>query len=107
MFHACRSALPQLCTGFSAPIQATALYGPSIEPAIYETAFERHQSVRRAVTEYTHDAEILLLLSSSFKVNDGSAIIIVDMAVSGASTDGTGLQLWLKQPHVGVKKRFR
>ncbi len=60
-----------------------------------------------AVTEYTHDAEILLMLSSGFKVNDGSAVIIVDMAVSGASTDGTGFQLWLKLPHVGVKKRYR
>lgn len=60
-----------------------------------------------AVTEYTHDAEMLLMLSSGFKVNDGSAVIIVDMAVSGASADGTGLQLWLKLPHIGVKKRFR
>ena len=51
-----------------------------------------------AVTEYTHDAEILLLLSSGFKINDGSAVIIVDMAVSGVSTDGTVLQLWLKLP---------
>lgn len=63
--------------------------------------------VSTAATEYTHDAEILLLLSSGLKVNDGSAVIIVDMAVASASTDGTGLQLWLKQPHVGVKKRFR
>lgn len=59
-----------------------------------------------AVTEYTHDAEILHLLSSGFKVNDGSAVIIVDMAVSSASTDGTGLQSGLKLLHVGVKKRF-
>ena len=59
-----------------------------------------------AVTEYTHDAEILFLLSAGSKVNDRSAIVIVDMAVSGASTDGTGLQLGLKLLHVGVKKRF-
>ena len=59
-----------------------------------------------AVTEYTHDAEILFLLSSGIKVNDGSAVVIVDMAVSGASTDGTGLQLRPELPHVGIKKRF-
>ena len=39
-------------------------------------------------------------------VNDGSAVIIVDMAVSGAPTYRTGLQFRLKQFHVGVKKRF-
>lgn len=59
-----------------------------------------------AVTEYTHDAEILFLLSSGIKVNDGSAVVIVYMAVSGASTDGTGLQLRPELPHVGIKKRF-
>lgn len=59
-----------------------------------------------AVTEYTHDAEILLLLSSGIKVNDGSAVIIMDMAVSGASTDGTGLQPGLKLLHEGIKERF-
>lgn len=59
-----------------------------------------------AVAEYTHDAEILFLLSAGSEVNDGSAIIIVDMTVSGTSTDGTGLEFRLKLFHVGVKKRF-
>ena len=59
-----------------------------------------------AVTEYAHDAEILFLFSARQEVNDGSAIIIVDVAVSGTSTDGTCFQLGLKLLHVGVKKRF-
>ena len=59
-----------------------------------------------AVAEYTHDAEILFLLSAGQEVNDGSAIIIVDVTVSGTSTDGTCFQLGLKLLHVGVKKRF-
>jgi len=59
-----------------------------------------------AVTEHTHDAEIFFLLSARSEVNDGSAVIIVDMAVSGTPADGTGLQIRLKLLHVGVKKRF-
>lgn len=59
-----------------------------------------------AVAEYAHDAEILFLLSVGQEVNDGSAIIIVDVTVSGTSTDGTCFQLGLKLLHVGVKKRF-
>ena len=59
-----------------------------------------------AFAEYTHDAEILFLLSAGQEVNDGSAIITVDVTVSGTSTDGTCFQLGLKLLHVGVKKRF-
>ena len=59
-----------------------------------------------AVAEYTHDAEILFLPPVGSKVDDGSAVVIVDMAVSGASTDGTGLQFRTKLLHIGVKKRF-
>ena len=60
-----------------------------------------------AFAEYTRDAEMLFLLSARQEVNDGSAIIIVDMAVSGTSTDRTCLQLGLKMLHVGVKEKFR
>ena len=59
-----------------------------------------------AVAEYTHGAEILFLLSAGQEVNDGSAIIIVYVTVSGTSTDGTCFQLGLKLLHVGIKKRF-
>ena len=59
-----------------------------------------------AFAEYTHDAEVLFLLSAGQEVNDGSAIITVDVTVSGTSTDGTCFQLGLKLLHVGVKKRF-
>ena len=59
-----------------------------------------------AFTEYAHDTEILLLLSAGLEVDDGSAVIIVDMAVPGTPADGAGLQMWLELLHVGVKKRF-
>lgn len=59
-----------------------------------------------AVAEYPHDTEVIFLFAAGAKVNDGSAVIIVDMAVSGAPTYRTGLQFRLKQFHVGVKKRF-
>lgn len=60
-----------------------------------------------AFAEYTHDAEIIFLPFAVSKVDDGSAVVIVSMAVSGASTDRTCFKLWLKLLHVGVKKRFR
>lgn len=59
-----------------------------------------------AFAEYTHDAEIFFLPSAGSKIDDGSAIVIVDMAVSGTSTDGTCFQLGLKLLHVGVKEKF-
>lgn len=59
-----------------------------------------------AVTEYTHDAEILFLLLTVLKVDDGSAVVIVDVTVPGTTADGTGLQFWLKPCHEGVKNRF-
>ncbi len=63
-------------------------------------------SMFTAVTEYTHNAEILFLFPAGSKVNDGSAIVVMDMTVSGAATDGTCFQTGLKLLHVGVKKRF-
>ncbi|MDD7077826.1 MAG: hypothetical protein PUI42_06885 [Lachnospiraceae bacterium] len=59
-----------------------------------------------AIAEYTHDTEILFQLSAGLEVDDGSAVIIVYVTVTGASTDGTGLPMWLELCHVGVKKRF-
>lgn len=60
-----------------------------------------------AVAEYTHDAEILFLLSTVSKVNDRSAVVIVNVTVPGTPTAGAGLQFWLKMCHIGVKNRFR
>ena len=59
-----------------------------------------------AVTEDPEDAEIRFFLCAGSKVDDGSAIVVMDMAVSGASADGTGLKFGLKPRHVGIKKRF-
>ena len=59
-----------------------------------------------AVTKYPEDTQTGLILSAGFVVNDGSAIIIVDVTVSGTSTDGTCFQLGLKLLHVGVKEKF-
>ena len=58
------------------------------------------------VNEDLDDAEIRFFLSAGLEVDDGSAVVVMDVAVSGASTDGTGLQTGLKPRHVGIKKRF-
>ena len=59
-----------------------------------------------AVTEDPEDAEIRFFLCAGPKVDDGSAIVVMDVAVSGTPADGTGLQTGLKPRHVGIKKRF-
>ena len=59
-----------------------------------------------AVTEDPEDAEIRFFLCAGPKVDDGSAVVGMDVAVSFASTGGTGLQTGLKFSHVGIKKRF-
>ena len=59
-----------------------------------------------AVTEDPEDAEIRFLLCAGPKVDDESAVVVMDVAVSFASTDGTGLQTGLKFSHIGIKKRF-
>lgn len=59
-----------------------------------------------AVTEDPEHTKIRFLLCAGLEVNDGSAVVIMDMAVSSASTDGAGLQFRPKQSHVGIKQRF-
>ena len=59
-----------------------------------------------AVTEDPEDAEIRFFLSAGLEVDDGSAIVVMDVAVSGTPADGTGLQMGLKFSHIGIKKRF-
>ena len=59
-----------------------------------------------AVTEDPEDAEIRFFLCTGPKVDDGSAVVVMDMAVSGTPADGTGLKFGLKFSHVGIKKRF-
>lgn len=52
------------------------------------------------------DAGIVgFLLSAEDKVDDGAAVVIMDMAVTGTPTGGTGLQFRPKQSHVGIKQR--
>ena len=59
-----------------------------------------------AVTEDSEHTKIRFLLYAGPKVDDGSAIVVMDVAVSGTPADGTGLQTGLKPRHVGIKKRF-
>lgn len=59
-----------------------------------------------AVTEDPEHTEIRFLLCAGLEVNDRSAVVIMDMAVSGAPTDGAGLQFRPKQSHVGIEQRF-
>ena len=59
-----------------------------------------------AVTENPHHTKVGLLTFTGLEVNDGAAIVVMDVTVTGASTDGTGFQVGLKPGHVGIKKRF-
>ena len=59
-----------------------------------------------AVTEDPEHTKIRFFLCTGPKVDDGSAIVVMDVAVSGTPADGTGLQTGLKPRHVGITKRF-
>lgn len=59
-----------------------------------------------AVTEEPEDTQTVFLAPAAYKVDDGTVIIVVDMAVPGAATDGAGLQIRLEQFHVGIKDKF-
>lgn len=59
-----------------------------------------------AVTEDPEDAEIRFLFCAGDEIYNGSAVVVMDVAVSGAPADGTGLKFGLKFSHVGIKKRF-
>ena len=62
--------------------------------------------VLTAVTEDAYYAETVVGTDPGAEVNQGAVIVVVDMTVAGASTDGTGLKMRLKFCHVGIKKRF-
>ena len=64
-------------------------------------------SVPTAVTEDSEYAEICISPLPSIKVNDGTSVVVMDMAVSGAVADGTSLQFWAKLRHKCVKEKFR
>ena len=59
-----------------------------------------------AVTEDPHDAEFILFRMSVSEINDRPAVIIMDVTVSGGTTDGAGLQFRLKLIHVSFKEIF-
>ena len=59
-----------------------------------------------AFTEYTENAKFLFGFLSGSEINDRASIVIVDMAVPCASTDGAGFQMGLKMLHIGINKDF-
>ena len=59
-----------------------------------------------AVAENPHHTDVGLFPFTCLEVDDGAAIVVVDVTVTRAPTDGTGLQFGLEPLHVGVKKRF-
>lgn len=63
-------------------------------------------AVLTAVTEDAHYAETVACLNPGAEVNQGAVIVVVDVTVTGASAEGTGLKMRLKFCHVGIKKRF-
>ena len=62
--------------------------------------------VLTAVTEDAHYTEVVASPDSGAEINQGAVIVVVDVAVAGASAEGTGLKMRLKFRHVGIKKRF-
>ena len=64
-------------------------------------------SVFTAVTEDSENAETCVSPLPGIKVNDGTPVVVMDMAISGAVTDGTGLQFRAELSHKGVKEKFR
>ena len=61
-------------------------------------------SMLAAITENPHDTELIPFRMPISKIDDGSAIIVMDVAVSGGTTDGAGLFFRLKLSHVGLEK---
>ena len=59
-----------------------------------------------AVTENPHHTKVGRFSLTCLEVNDGAAIVVVDVTVTGTSADRTALKFWLKLSHVGIKKRF-
>lgn len=68
---------------------------------------KNRMSVFTAVTEDSENAEICVSPLPGIKVNDGTPIIVMDMAIPGAVTDGTGFQFRAELCHKGVKEKFR
>ena len=68
---------------------------------------KNRMSVPAALTEDSEDAEVCFRPLTGIKVNDGTPVVVMDMAVSGAVADGTGLQFRTKLRHKGVKEKFR
>ena len=64
-------------------------------------------SVLAAVTEDSEDAELCFSSLSGIKIDDETPVVIMDMAVSGAAADRTGLQFRAEPCHKGVKENFR
>ena len=63
-------------------------------------------SMLTAVTEDTHNAQIIFYRTALVKVDDISAVVVVDMELSFRMTDGTGLQLRNELIHKRMKNRF-
>ena len=59
-----------------------------------------------AVTENPHHTKVGLFSLACLEINDGAAIVVVDVTVTDASADGTGFKVGLKHSHIGIKKRF-
>lgn len=64
-------------------------------------------SVLTTITEDSEDAEICFGLLPGIKVNDGTPVVVMDMAIPSAVTDGTGLQFRAELCHKGVKEKIR
>ena len=63
-------------------------------------------SILTAVAEDSKNTKHCFAPLPSIKIDDGTLVVIMDMAVSGAVADRTGLQFRAEPCHKGVKENF-
>lgn len=63
-------------------------------------------SVLTTVTHHPRDTEIIDILFLIMEIDDGTTVIVVNMTVSTAATDGAGFQFGEESAYEGIKKRY-
>ena len=77
------------------------------KPALLVGAPKFKPFVKQVLRNAEAFTEICFGLLPGIKVNDGTPVVVMDMAIPSAVTDGTGLQFRAELCHKGVKEKFR
>ena len=68
-----------------------------------DNVWQNSMRMLAVVTEYTHDAEVILDQVTIAKVDDISAVVVMDMASTLRFTDRTGFKLRYELIHECIK----